>query len=122
MQNQTQVSIVKVMDRGLLVIPKKIREKAEVFKGSYIKIIYKNGQIILEPLVDQFTNKPLKKPKRDLILRKAKYSKKERFNKIMSIGKIKWTKEDDEFLAEGRRQIEDRLNKYDKLLSHENSD
>ena len=72
MQNQTQVSIVKVMDRGLLVIPKKIREKAEVFKGSYIKIIYKNGQIILEPLVDQFTNKPLKKPKRDLILRNLK--------------------------------------------------
>lgn len=113
MNNQTQINIVKVMDRGLVVIPKMIREKAEVSKGTYIKIIYKKGEIILKPLIENTTkNAVLKK---NFISRKAKYSKSEGLKILLSAKNIKWTKKDNEFLKQGRKQIEDRLKTYDKV-------
>ncbi len=41
---------VRVHKKGIIVIPKDIREKAKIFEGMLLKIYVKNGKIILEPL------------------------------------------------------------------------
>lgn len=96
-----------------MVIPKEIREKAAVSKGTYIKIVYKNGEIILKPLVEEVTQRV--SHKRNLIIRKAKYSKEEGLKILLSAKNIRWSKKDDEFLRKGRKQIDDKLKTFDKI-------
>jgi AbrB family looped-hinge helix DNA binding protein len=43
-------AVVKVDEKGRVVIPKNIREKAKMKEGGYVKIIAKEKSIILEPL------------------------------------------------------------------------
>jgi len=42
--------VVRVDEKGRVVIPKNIREKAKMKKGGYVKIIAKEKSIIIEPL------------------------------------------------------------------------
>ncbi|MEM3019177.1 MAG: AbrB/MazE/SpoVT family DNA-binding domain-containing protein [Candidatus Bathyarchaeia archaeon] len=41
---------VKVDEKGRVIIPKRIREKAKLKEGSYVKIKADEGSIIIEPL------------------------------------------------------------------------
>lgn len=43
-------AVVRVDEKGRVVIPKNIREKAKMRKGGYVKIMAKEKSIILEPL------------------------------------------------------------------------
>jgi len=43
-------AVVRVDDKGRVVIPKNIREKAKMRKGSYVKIIAEEKSIRIEPL------------------------------------------------------------------------
>jgi len=43
-------AVVKVDEKGRVVIPKNIREKAKMKEGGYVKIIAKEKSIIIEPL------------------------------------------------------------------------
>ncbi|MGQ9468231.1 MAG: AbrB/MazE/SpoVT family DNA-binding domain-containing protein [Nitrososphaerales archaeon] len=43
-------SVVRVDDKGRVVIPKNIREKAKMKKGSYVKIVVEERGIRIEPL------------------------------------------------------------------------
>jgi len=42
--------IVRVDDRGRILIPKSIREKINLRRGCYVRIMVENGKLILEPL------------------------------------------------------------------------
>ncbi|MEM3383888.1 MAG: AbrB/MazE/SpoVT family DNA-binding domain-containing protein [Nitrososphaerales archaeon] len=44
------MSIVKIDKKGRIVIPKKVRERAKLKSGSYVKIRTKEKEIIIEPL------------------------------------------------------------------------
>jgi len=43
-------AIVRMDDRGRIVVPKKFREKIGLKKGEYVKIRVENNAIIIEPL------------------------------------------------------------------------
>lgn len=43
-------AVVKVDEKGRVVIPKNIREKIKMKEGGYVKIIAKEKSIIIEPL------------------------------------------------------------------------
>lgn len=43
-------AVVKVDEKGRVVIPKNIREKARMKEGGYVKIMAKEKSIIIEPL------------------------------------------------------------------------
>lgn len=43
-------AVVKVDEKGRVVIPKNIREKAKMKEGGYVKITAKEKSIIIEPL------------------------------------------------------------------------
>ncbi|MCW3993753.1 MAG: AbrB/MazE/SpoVT family DNA-binding domain-containing protein [Candidatus Bathyarchaeota archaeon] len=43
-------AVVKVDEKGRVVIPKNIREKTKMKEGGYVKIIAKEKSIIIEPL------------------------------------------------------------------------
>lgn len=43
-------AVVRVDEKGRVVIPKNIREKAKMRKGGYVKIMAKEKSIIIEPL------------------------------------------------------------------------
>lgn len=42
--------VVRVDEKGRVVIPKSIREKAKMRKGGYVKVTAKEKSIIMEPL------------------------------------------------------------------------
>jgi AbrB family looped-hinge helix DNA binding protein len=44
------MEIVKVDEKGRVVIPKSLRDKAEVKEGSYVKLKANGKNIIIEPL------------------------------------------------------------------------
>ncbi|MBS7659873.1 MAG: AbrB/MazE/SpoVT family DNA-binding domain-containing protein [Candidatus Bathyarchaeia archaeon] len=51
------MEIVKVDEKGRIIIPKSIREKSGVSEGSYVRIkVYEKGIIIepLEPIADKY--------------------------------------------------------------------
>lgn len=114
MNNQTKTAIVKMMDRGLLVIPNEMRKKTGISKGAYLRVTLKPDGIFLAPLTDEKKDQDHYFVK-GIKITKAKYSKDERLKILSKIGKISWTKEDDKFLAQGRKQIEERLKSYDSL-------
>jgi len=43
-------AVVRVDEKGRVVIPKNIREKAKMRKGGYVKIMAEEKNIIIEPL------------------------------------------------------------------------
>ena len=44
------MEIAKVDEKGRVVIPKRLRDKAEVKEGSYVKVKANGKNIIIEPL------------------------------------------------------------------------
>ncbi len=44
------MGIVRVHKKGIIVLPKNIREKAGIEEGMLLEIIVDNGRIILKPL------------------------------------------------------------------------
>ena len=44
------VSVVRVYRRGIIVLPKSVREKAEVEEGMLLRVSVEEGKIILKPL------------------------------------------------------------------------
>lgn len=110
MQNQTISEIAKVMERGLMVIPQKIRKTAGFTEGSYIRVILKNDEVILK----RVANEEKKSKPSSIKITPPKYSKQQGL-KILSKLTYHWTKKDDFFLAKGRKMIEERLRRYDRL-------
>ncbi len=48
--NGLKLEVIKVDERGRILIPKKIRERAKVSKGDYVRIKVDGKSIIIEPL------------------------------------------------------------------------
>jgi AbrB family looped-hinge helix DNA binding protein len=44
------LEIAKIDKKGRILIPKKVRERAELKSGSYVKIRAKEKEVIIEPL------------------------------------------------------------------------
>ncbi len=44
------MSVVKVYKKGIIVLPKSIREKAGIEEGVLLKVFVKDGKIVLKPL------------------------------------------------------------------------
>ncbi len=44
------MTIAKIDKKGRIVIPKRVRERAELKSGSYVKIMVKEKGVIIEPL------------------------------------------------------------------------
>ena len=42
--------IVRVLSKGVIVIPKEIREEADIGEGSILRVKYEGGSIILTPI------------------------------------------------------------------------
>jgi len=45
------MDIVKVAVKGQIVIPAKLRRKYHITKGTRIKVIDRNGEIVIQPLM-----------------------------------------------------------------------
>ena len=45
-----QKEIIKVHKRGIIVIPKRIREMLSIDEGTLLELTVENGKILLEPL------------------------------------------------------------------------
>lgn len=113
MKNQTSVEFVKMMDRGMMVIPQMMRNEVGLKKGDYIKVIVRNDEIVLKPYVPTEEISQTKVHK--LKIRKPLISKEEGL-KILSRPLTKlWTDEDVKFYHEGRQMIEKRLKEYDNI-------
>jgi len=116
MNNQTITeNIVKMMDRGLIVIPQEIRKKGGFFKGSYLRVILKANEIILKPLNNENQQEKDVYYLQGVPIKKSPYTKEQKIKILSQIGKISWTKNDDLFLKKGRKKIEKRLKKYNRL-------
>jgi len=44
------LSIVKVYKKGIIVLPKSIREKAGIEEGMLLEVVVDDGKIVLKPL------------------------------------------------------------------------
>lgn len=116
MNNQTFDAIVKVMDRGLIVIPKQIREELGISKNSYVEVKKRGEEIVIKPITAQRTRiddgsylyKGLK-------IWPAKYTKDEALKILSRIKGPIWTKKDHQFWKKGRKEMEERMKKIDKL-------
>ena len=105
MQNQTISEMAKIMERGMMVIPQKIRKMAHITEGSYVRVILKNDEITLKLLLDE---ESIKIKSSTIKIFPQTYTKKQGL-KLLSRAKYHWAKKDDQFLSQGRRQIEKRL-------------
>ncbi|MDA1316538.1 MAG: AbrB/MazE/SpoVT family DNA-binding domain-containing protein [bacterium] len=114
MKNQTTIDFVKLMDRGMMVIPIRLRNELGLKKGDYITAVMRDDQIVLTPHIVQEDTQINRK--RTLIARKPLISKEEGL-KILSkkTKKPLWNDEDMKFYQEGRDMIEKRLQEYDKI-------
>jgi len=114
MKNQSITAFVKLMDRGMMVIPQKMREKIGLEKGGYVIATLKDDEIVLKPYVDSTVGSVEKKSR--LHITKSTISKEEGL-KILSeqTKRPLWTKVDDDFYQQGRDLIEKRLREYDAL-------
>jgi len=101
-----------MMDRGMMVIPQKLRNELGLKKGDYITAVIRNDEIVLKPHI--FLKQTSNTTKEPLNIQKSLISKEEGL-KILSkkTKKPLWTKEDDIFLKQGRDLIEERLKQYD---------
>lgn len=45
------MNTVKLQQRGLLTLPKKLRDSLSLYEGQILNVEYANGKIILEPQV-----------------------------------------------------------------------
>ena len=116
MNNQTITeNIVKIMDRGLIVIPQEIRKKGGLSKGSYLRVILKANEIVLKPLNNENHQQKDIYYFQGVPIKKSPYTKEQKIKILSQIGKISWTKNDDLFLKKGRKKIEKRLKKYNQL-------
>lgn len=48
-----EIAIAKVMDRGIIVIPNQIRQKAGLNKGLYVEVTIRNNEVIITPLASR---------------------------------------------------------------------
>lgn len=112
MQNQTITEIAKIMERGLMVIPQKIRRMANITEGSYVRIILKNNEIVLKLLLDEEKKKDSSQAFK---ITRPTYTKQQGLKLLSRTKKYYWSKKDDQFLSQGRKQIADRLKKHDSL-------
>src|SRR3989338_10508849 len=105
MKNQINITIVKMMDRGMMVIPLKLRNELGLKKGDYITAVIRNDEIVLKPHITQEDTKINRR--RALIVRKPLISK-EAGLKLLSnkTKKPLWNDEDMRFYQEGRDMIE----------------
>ncbi len=93
------------MERGMMVIPQKIRKMAHITEGSYVRVVLKNDEITLKLLLDEES----KKDKSSTIkILQSTYTKKQGLE-LLSRAKYHWSKKDDLFLSQGRKQMEKRL-------------
>jgi AbrB family looped-hinge helix DNA binding protein len=116
MNNQTITeNIVKMMDRGLIVIPQEIRKKGGLSKGSYLRVILRTDEIVLKPLNNENQQEKDVYYFQGIPIKKSPYTKEQKIKILSQIGKISWTKNDDLFLKKGRKKIEKRLKKYNQL-------
>jgi len=116
MNNQTiRENIVKIMDRGLIVIPQEIRKKSGLSKGSYLRVILRTDEIVLKPLNNENQQEKDVYYFQGIPIKKSPYTKEQKIKILSQIGKISWTKNDDLFLKKGRKKIEKRLKKYNQL-------
>ncbi|MDP4010677.1 MAG: AbrB/MazE/SpoVT family DNA-binding domain-containing protein [Candidatus Roizmanbacteria bacterium] len=53
MKNQINITIVKMMDRGMMVIPQKMRNELGLKKGDYLTAVIRNDEIVLKPHITQ---------------------------------------------------------------------
>lgn len=113
MQNQTAPEFVKLMDRGMMVIPQKMRRDVGLKKGDYIRVMVRNDEIVLKPYI--FPEEMSNKKKEALKIRKSLISKKEGLKILSRPISKKWTDEDVKFYHEGRKMIEKRLQEYDNI-------
>ena len=105
MQNQTISEMAKIMERGMMVIPQKIRKMANITEGSYVRVMLKDDEIILKLLIE---DAPRRDKSSTITISKSKYTKKQGME-LLSQAKYVWSKKDDQFLSQGREQIKKRL-------------
>ena len=113
MKNQTTVEFVKMMDRGMMVIPQNMRNEMGIKRGDYIKVIVRNDEIIMKPYLPEAEASQNKSP--TLKIRKPLISKEEGLKILSKPLSKQWTDEDVKFYHEGRKMIEKRLQEYDKI-------
>lgn len=93
MQNIIFEDVVKIMERGQVTIPFKLREMFNVQKGARLWIRgFQEKKIVLEP-IEEDKSKNLK----------------EWIKKMMKDKKVYWTKEDDKNLAKVRKKSIERI-------------
>jgi AbrB family looped-hinge helix DNA binding protein len=101
MQNHTISEMAKVMERGLMVIPQKIRKMANINEGMYIRVILKSNEITLKPLLYSSDD--------PMVLPAKVKSKKEGMAILSKIKRPLFFDKDIQFIKKGRKMIEDRL-------------
>ena len=97
--------MAKIMERGMMVIPQKIRKMANITEGSYVRVMLKDDEIILKLLIE---DAPRRDKSSTITISKSKYTKKQGME-LLSQAKYVWSKKDDQFLSQGREQIKKRL-------------
>ncbi len=114
MSNQTFDAIVKVMDRGLVVIPKNLRDNLGLTKNSYVTVKKTSDGLLIKPLSGQ-VKKDDAYIYKGLKIYPAKIKSKKEKLKILAKTKGIWSEKDYRFWKKGRKEIEKRMEKIDKL-------
>jgi AbrB family looped-hinge helix DNA binding protein len=53
-----EINEIKITNRGMITIPRHLRSKYNLQKGQKLKIIDRNGEIVLIPLLDLEKERP----------------------------------------------------------------
>lgn len=116
MQRITFEGVSKVLERGQVTIPKKIRERFGLAKNTYVGFLKQNGEILIRPLSASPSHKKSKEERdyyywKGFKIYKAKYSREEALKILGRTKKILWTKEDEKSLKRMRKKEQERTKK-----------
>lgn len=95
------------MDRGLMVIPKVVREDIGITSNSYVSLVEGYGAFTVRPVINSAVS--------GLTVIPAKYkTREERLAVLAKIKKPIWTDADYKFWLKGRKEMAKRAKKFDK--------
>lgn len=114
MKNQI-VDVAKVMSRGQMVIPKRLREEFNLSERSVVGFIRTSDGILIKPIELSTTDLSTQERWRRLSIKQPTISKEEFLKDVKTESQVRWTKKSDRLLKEDRRKDRQRLIKINKL-------
>lgn len=115
MQNQTILDVSRIMSRGQVVIPKKIREELRLTPQTLVGFIRSADGVVLKRLQSSFEEQSLQQQQNSLILQKPTRTREEFLSISAKHKTISWTKKSDLLLKKDRQLDRHRLRAVQQL-------